>query len=198
MNRTAITILRKSAGTIITILIIAFTLALAFLAALEGDVSLLGRYTITVPDSVSDRDTYEFVYTLADENQHTQPFYFTMDADADTSSIVFSIYSFCQLTDELYYVCTYDYADGTVAQSYYIGYSKDFKEFAPHLVLGADLNFHARTADLYTKILSEIESEADLTLSFPIVYCYNCLFDFSGILVRLARGRAVSADVGRF
>ncbi len=162
---------------------ILFFIILIFTFTLENQVILLSRQHFTLPTEVAAEDAYTYVLTYAETDQYAIPFYLSIDFDPYEFSLSFSLYSYTQLgIEDLYYIYTYDYCNGSVTKSQYIGSSLNLKEWVPHLYLSDDFNFHANTIALFSEVLSIIEINAEPSFRFPVIYCDSRLFDTSGLI----------------
>lgn len=86
------------------------------------------------------------------------------------------------LADEgLYAVDVYEHRGGRVVQSKYIGTAPNWKAWASDMYLASDEHFSENTAALYAKVLSEVESGAELTMPFPVTYCDAQVFSNAGL-----------------
>lgn len=73
------------------------------------------------------------------------------------------------LADEgLYAVDVYEYRGGRVVRSKYIGTAPNWQAWASDMYLAQDAHFSENTAALYARVLSEVESGAELTMPLPV------------------------------
>ena len=176
----AIPPMRKKILAIVCILLAVTMIAML---ALENGVILLWRQDVAVPDSVTAENAYAYVLALAERDERATPFYLSLNAGEDAAALGFTLCSYVPiLADEgLYAVDVYEHRGGRVVQSKYIGTAPNWKAWASDMYLASDAHFSENTAALYAKVLSEVESGAELTMPFPVTYCDAQVFSNAGL-----------------
>ena len=168
---------------ILAIVCILLAVTMIAMLALENGVILLWRRDVAVPDSVTAENAYAYVLALAERDERATPFYLSLNAGEDAAALDFTLCSYVPiLADEgLYAVDVYEHRGGRVVQSKYIGTAPNWKAWASDMYLASDAHFSENTAALYAKVLSEVESGAELTMPFPGTYCAAQVFSNAGL-----------------